>query len=207
MEAIVDNRNETHIVNAVNGGTIPNLPADAIVEVNASVNAYGVRPIYTGPLPEPLAAHLRQYVALQKQMVKAALSGDRRDALHAFCWSRRSRQGSISLEPRRCWMSYWPRTRTTFHSSAAGDPRLTVRDRRARLLELEPLPEEVLELSDQRVGVSPSTKPTVGQHADAHRRAALSTTVSSAPTWQRLLDPTLLDVFAKPVIEAARPGL
>ena len=84
MEAIVDNRNETHIVNAVNGGTIPNLPADAIVEVNASVNAYGVRPIYTGPLPEPLAAHLRQYVALQKQMVKAALSGDRRDALHAF---------------------------------------------------------------------------------------------------------------------------
>ena len=84
MEAIVDNRNETHIVNALNGGTIPNLPSDAIVEVNASVNAYGVRPIYTGPLPEPLAAHLRQYVALQKQMVKAALSGDRRDALHAF---------------------------------------------------------------------------------------------------------------------------
>lgn len=84
MEAIVDNRNETHIVNAVNGGTIPNLPPDAIVEVNASVNAYGVRPIYTGPLPEPLAAHLRQYVALQKQMVKAALSGDRTHALHAF---------------------------------------------------------------------------------------------------------------------------
>ncbi len=84
MEAIVDNLNETHIVNSLNRGTIPNLPPDAIVEVNASVNAYGVRPIYAGPLPEPLAAHLRQYVALQKQMVKAALSGDRRDALHAF---------------------------------------------------------------------------------------------------------------------------
>jgi alpha-galactosidase/6-phospho-beta-glucosidase family protein len=60
MEAIVGNRNETHIVNVVNGGTIPNPPPDAIVEVNASVNAYGVRPVYTGPLPEPLAAHLRQ---------------------------------------------------------------------------------------------------------------------------------------------------
>jgi alpha-galactosidase len=84
MEAIVENRNETHVVNVLNGATIPNLPADAIVEVNASVNAYGVRPIYTGPLPEPLAAHLRQYVALQRQMVKAALSGDRREALHAF---------------------------------------------------------------------------------------------------------------------------
>src|SRR5205085_11075276 len=84
MESILDTRNETHIVNAMNHGVIPNLPSDAIVEVNASVNAYGVRPLYAGPLPEPLAAHLRQYVALQKQMVKAALSGDRTDALHAF---------------------------------------------------------------------------------------------------------------------------
>jgi alpha-galactosidase len=84
MESILDNRNETHIVNAVNRGAIPNLPADAVVEVNASVNAYGVRPMYAGCLPEPLAAHLRTYIALQKQMVKAALSGDRRDALQAF---------------------------------------------------------------------------------------------------------------------------
>jgi alpha-galactosidase/6-phospho-beta-glucosidase family protein len=84
MEAIIDNRNETHIVNTVNSGAIPNLPADAVVEVNASVNASGVRPIYAGPLPEPLAAHLRQYVALQRQMVKAALSGEREAALHAF---------------------------------------------------------------------------------------------------------------------------
>ena len=53
-------------------------------EVNASVNAYGVRPIAAGPLPAPLAAHLRHYYALQQQMVKAALSGDRQDALHAF---------------------------------------------------------------------------------------------------------------------------
>ncbi len=84
MEAIVANRSETHIVNAVNNGVIPNLPPEAIVEVNASVNAYGVRPIYAGPLPDALAAHLRNYVALQKQMVKAALTGDRQAALHAF---------------------------------------------------------------------------------------------------------------------------
>jgi alpha-galactosidase/6-phospho-beta-glucosidase family protein len=84
MEAIIDNRNETHVVNAVNHGTIPNLPPDAIVEVNAQVNRYGVRPIATGPLPEPLAAHLRRYVAFQQQTIKAALSGNRLDALHAF---------------------------------------------------------------------------------------------------------------------------
>ena len=84
IEAIVDNRDELHIVNTVNHGTIPNLPADAIVEVNTQVSAYGIRPIYTGPLPAPLAAHLSKFVALERQMVTAALSGDRREALHAF---------------------------------------------------------------------------------------------------------------------------
>jgi alpha-galactosidase len=84
MEAILDNRNETHVVNVRNGGTIPNLPADAVVEVTALVNAYGIRPIATPPLPEALAAHLRHYAALQHQMVEAALSGDRRAALQAF---------------------------------------------------------------------------------------------------------------------------
>jgi alpha-galactosidase/6-phospho-beta-glucosidase family protein len=84
IEAIVENRNEMHIVNTVNHGTIPNLPDEAIVEVNTYVNAYGIRPIHTGSLPDALAAHLRHYVALEQQMVKAALNGDRQAALHAF---------------------------------------------------------------------------------------------------------------------------
>ncbi len=84
IEAIVENRNATHIVNAPNGGAIPNLPADAMVEVNAHVNAYGIRPIHAGPLPEALAAHLRHYVSLQQHVVRAALTGDRDVALQAF---------------------------------------------------------------------------------------------------------------------------
>ena len=59
IEAIVGNGNMTMVVNAPNDGAIPNLPDDAIVEVNAQINAYGIRPIATGPLPEALAAHLR----------------------------------------------------------------------------------------------------------------------------------------------------
>jgi alpha-galactosidase/6-phospho-beta-glucosidase family protein len=84
IEAIVANRNTTFVINAPNNGAIPNLPADAIVEVNASVNAYGVRPIFAGALHEALAAHLRHYVAFEQHVVKAALSGDRDTALHAF---------------------------------------------------------------------------------------------------------------------------
>jgi alpha-galactosidase/6-phospho-beta-glucosidase family protein len=52
--------------------------------VNAHVNAYVIRPIQPGPLPEPLAAHLRHVVAFQHQVVKAALNGDRDAPLHAF---------------------------------------------------------------------------------------------------------------------------
>jgi alpha-galactosidase len=84
IEAIVENRNRTFVVNAPNGGAIPNLPDDAVVEVNCAVNGYGIRPIAAGPLPEPLAAHLRGYVDFERQVVKAALSGDRDAAMHAF---------------------------------------------------------------------------------------------------------------------------
>ena len=84
IEAIVDNGNITLVVNAPNQGSIPNLPAEAIVEVNAQINAYGIRPIQTGPLPDTLAAHLRRFFDFQQQVVLAALSGDREQALHAF---------------------------------------------------------------------------------------------------------------------------
>ena len=84
IEDIVENRNATRVVNALNNGAIPNLPDDAIVEVNAQINGYGIRPVYAGPLNDALAAHLNHYFNFQKQVVKAALSGDRQAALHAF---------------------------------------------------------------------------------------------------------------------------
>ena len=84
MEAIVANRSEVHVVNARNDGAIPNLPDDAVVEVLAEVNGHGVLPLRAGELPEAFAAHLRHYVAVQKQMVEAALSGSRLDLLQAF---------------------------------------------------------------------------------------------------------------------------
>lgn len=84
LEAMIENRNDIHIVSAPNYGVIPNLPDEAMVEVCAKVNRYGVHPIYTGPMNEALAAHLRHYVSMQQQMVKAALTGDRKAALHAL---------------------------------------------------------------------------------------------------------------------------
>jgi alpha-galactosidase len=84
MEALIEDRNEIHVVNIPNGGAIENLPEEAIVEVSALVGGYGIRPINVGPLPEPIAATLRQHITVQELTVDAALSGDRGIALQVF---------------------------------------------------------------------------------------------------------------------------
>jgi alpha-galactosidase len=84
INSIVENQNQIFVVNTLNHGSISNMPADAIVEVSAVVNTYGVSPIYVGAITESWAAHLRQHVATQKLTVEAALTGDRHVALQAF---------------------------------------------------------------------------------------------------------------------------
>jgi len=84
MEALLENRNEVHVVNIPNQGAIGNLPDNAIVEVSAVVGGFGVNPIHVGNLPENLAATLHNHIAVQELTVEAALSGDSRVALRAF---------------------------------------------------------------------------------------------------------------------------
>src|SRR6476646_4525740 len=84
IESIVANQSRIFVINAPNAGAIPNLQDDAIVEVNAAVNGYGIAPIQAGPLHEALASHLRGYVDFERHVVTAALSGRRDDALRAF---------------------------------------------------------------------------------------------------------------------------
>jgi alpha-galactosidase len=63
---------------AVNHGTlIPNLDADACVEVPCLVDGLGVHPVSMGPLPLQLAAYVRGAVDMQALTVRAALHEDR----------------------------------------------------------------------------------------------------------------------------------
>jgi alpha-galactosidase len=72
------------VVNAMNRGTlIPNLDADACVEVPALVDALGVHPVAMGPLPLQLAAYVRGAVDMQGLTVRAALDHDRAAIGHA----------------------------------------------------------------------------------------------------------------------------
>ena len=72
------------VVNAMNGGAlIPNLEADACVEVPGLVDGLGVHPVAMGPLPLHLAAYIRGAVDMQGLTVRAALHRDRDAIGHA----------------------------------------------------------------------------------------------------------------------------
>jgi len=77
IEAILENRNEVHVVNVLNDGAIGNLPDNAIVEVSCVVGGYGIQPIHVGKLPDPIACILSNHVTVQELTVDAALTGDR----------------------------------------------------------------------------------------------------------------------------------
>jgi len=72
------------VANAINrGALIPNLDADACVEVPALVDGLGVHPVAMGPLPLHLAAYVRGAVDVQGLTVRAALDRDRDAIGHA----------------------------------------------------------------------------------------------------------------------------
>jgi hypothetical protein len=63
-----------------NQGVIPNLPADAAVEVPVMADAAGIHPISLGPLPDPIAKLLSTQVSVQQLAVEA-----RRPRLQGNC--------------------------------------------------------------------------------------------------------------------------
>ncbi|MBT8401993.1 MAG: alpha-galactosidase [Rhodothermia bacterium] len=77
----------SHFLDAVNvlndGGLVPGLPEDAIVEVPAESDGSGVHPIAMTLLPEGVLALLRTQVSINKLLVEAFSSGSREPLLQA----------------------------------------------------------------------------------------------------------------------------
>jgi len=86
IEAITYNDNyyaqQLNIPN--NGGLIPNLPADAIVEVPGVISGMGIQGLGFPPLPDGIAALCRRELELSSIIVEAAATGDRNLALQAL---------------------------------------------------------------------------------------------------------------------------
>jgi alpha-galactosidase len=71
-------------LNMVNEGTINNLPQDIFVEVPASVDSSGIRPLQIGSLPKPLASFCRRDIDQMELIVEAAVKGDKNLVLQAM---------------------------------------------------------------------------------------------------------------------------
>lgn len=69
--------------NVINGTLIPNLPADACVEVACLVDRNGVQPVRHAPLPEQCAALNRTNINVQLLAVEAARTKKREDVYRA----------------------------------------------------------------------------------------------------------------------------
>jgi alpha-galactosidase len=86
IEAITYNDNyyseQLNIPN--NGGLIPNLPEDVVVEVPGVISSFGIQGIAFPPLPEGIAELCRRELRLSSLMVDAAVTGDRSMALQCL---------------------------------------------------------------------------------------------------------------------------
>ena len=85
IDALLHDLNQHELsANIVNDGCISNLPDHAIVEVPAMVTARGVQGIHVGPLPNGLAAMMRNQLDIIDLVVEAGVNGDRKAALQAL---------------------------------------------------------------------------------------------------------------------------
>jgi 6-phospho-beta-glucosidase len=72
------------IVVTRNGASIADFPEDVSVEVPCVVGAHGVTPLVMGHFPESIRSLAIRVKAWESAVVKAAVSGSRRDAVLAM---------------------------------------------------------------------------------------------------------------------------
>jgi 6-phospho-beta-glucosidase len=68
---------EQHVVNVRNGGTLPFLPADAVIEVPAVVDDGGAVPLPVPPVPPSIAGLIAHVTAYEHLALDAAVRGGR----------------------------------------------------------------------------------------------------------------------------------
>lgn len=75
---------DVQVVNVRNGGAIPDLPDDAVVEIPARIDRDGAHPAPLLPLSPELLGLVQHAKAYERLTVRAAMSGDRTVALKAL---------------------------------------------------------------------------------------------------------------------------
>ena len=100
MDSIVTGTRRVVYVNVRNDGLITNLAPDACVEVACVADGAGVRPVRYGALPPACAALNEVQIAVQRLIVRAAMTGSR-ELVHT----------AVALDPLTSAMSTLPKIR------------------------------------------------------------------------------------------------
>jgi 6-phospho-beta-glucosidase len=84
INAHYNNLGETHIVNVRHNGAVAGWPVDWVLEMPARVDATGITPLPTPPLPPVCFGLVAQVKAYELLTVEAAVHGDRKAAYQAL---------------------------------------------------------------------------------------------------------------------------
>lgn len=92
IDALVNDRPGTFLVNVPNRGALPGLPDDVVVEVPAIVDGSGIRPVRVEPLPHSimLGAIYPQWLAMERRLA-AFINRDPRYLLQVLLAEQRTR--------------------------------------------------------------------------------------------------------------------
>ncbi|MDI3316630.1 MAG: 6-phospho-beta-glucosidase [Bacillota bacterium] len=84
MESLWTGRPALHVLNVPNRGATPDMPPEAVLEVDTSVGPWGVRAVSHGRLRPELRGLMQAVKAYEELTIEAAVSGDRGTALAAL---------------------------------------------------------------------------------------------------------------------------
>ena len=84
IASLHDGRGDVQVVDVRNDGALPDLPADAVVEIPSRIDRDGAHPLPLSPLAPAEQALLREVKAYERLAAEAARTGDRDVALRAL---------------------------------------------------------------------------------------------------------------------------
>jgi len=98
MAAIVNNKQNLHVVNIRNNGAIPDLPDDVAVELNCIVGSHGAIPLSVGHMPPQARGLLQQLKSFEILTIEAGVTGDYTTALRALAANPLVPHGKIAKQ-------------------------------------------------------------------------------------------------------------
>jgi alpha-galactosidase len=85
IESMWGNLGKQFYINTLNRGTVPNMPADAVLEMKCDVDMNGPRPLPVGNMPRGLFGLQMQVLDTHELTAEAAVTCDRETLLRAMC--------------------------------------------------------------------------------------------------------------------------